>query len=94
MPIYEYRCRECAGEFELIILKASPAPACPACKSADIEQLLSGFAVSSAGIRQSNIQAARKKHAGSTALKDQRVADAEYVRKEMEEHGTPKEKAK
>ena len=87
MPIYEYRCRGCASEFELLILKGSPAPACPACESADIEQLLSGFAVSSAGIRQSHLKAAQRKFASSTQVKDQRVADADYARKENEEHG-------
>jgi putative FmdB family regulatory protein len=94
MPIYEYRCRDCASEFELIILKGSPPPACPSCESADIEQLLSGFAVSSAGIRESNLQAARKKMTSSATLKDQRVADADYARKEREEHGAPPEKGK
>ena len=87
MPIYEYQCRQCASEFELIVLPASPAPACPACQSQDLEQLLSGFAVSSSDIRQSNINAARRKHASSGNLRDQKVAEAEYIKKERDEHG-------
>jgi putative FmdB family regulatory protein len=87
MPIYEYQCRNCAHEFELLILKGSPAPACPSCQSEDIEQLLSGFAVSSEGISQSRLQAARRKHANSSQVRDKKVAEAEYVKKEREEHG-------
>jgi putative FmdB family regulatory protein len=87
MPIYEYQCRKCAHEFELLILKGSPAPACPACQSEEIEQLLSGFAVTSAGISKSRLQTARRKLAGSSQVKDQKVAEAEYFKKEREEHG-------
>lgn len=87
MPIYEYRCLRCANEFELIVLRASPVPACPACESPELEQLLSAFAVSSDGIRRANVQAAQRKSAASSDLKDKRVADAEYMSKEHEEHG-------
>lgn len=87
MPIYEYQCHKCGNEFELLILKGSPAPACPSCQSEDIEQLLSGFAVSSEGISQARLKAARKKLAGSSRVKDQKVAEAEYFKKEREEHG-------
>ena len=87
MPIYEYRCRGCANEFELLVLKGSPVPVCPSCRSEDIEQLLSGFAVSSKGISKGRLQAARRKLAGSSQVKDQKVAEAEYFKKEREEHG-------
>jgi putative FmdB family regulatory protein len=87
MPIYEYQCRNCANEFELLILKSSPAPACPSCQSEDIEQLLSGFAVSSEGISKSRLQAAQRKYAVSSKVKDQKVAEVEYFKKEREEHG-------
>ena len=88
MPIYEYQCRKCANEFELLILKGSPAPACPTCQSADVEQLLSGFAVSSAGISKARLQKARSKHQASSQVRDQKVAEAEYIKKEREEHGS------
>lgn len=87
MPIYEYLCRQCAHEFELLVLKGSEAPACPSCRSGDLEQLLSGFAVSSEGISQSRLKAARRKLAASSQVKDQKVAEAEYFKKEKEEHG-------
>ena len=87
MPIYEYQCRGCGNEFELLILKTSPTPACPSCQSEDIEQLLSGFAVNSDGISQARLKAARRKLASSSRVKDQKVAEAEYIKKEREEHG-------
>jgi putative FmdB family regulatory protein len=79
MPIYEYECRGCGHQFELLVLKATVA-ACPACQSQDLEQLLSGFAVSSESIRLSNVQAARRKFATSSNYKDQKVAEAEEIR--------------
>jgi putative FmdB family regulatory protein len=87
MPIYDYRCRECANEFELLLLPASPVPACPSCESRNIEQLLSGFAVSSEGTRQAHLDKARRKHASSNEVRDKKVADVEYFKKEREEHG-------
>jgi putative FmdB family regulatory protein len=87
MPIYEYRCHRCSNEFELLLLPASPPPACPSCESQEIEQLLSGFAVSSDGIRENHLQKARRKHAASSQVKDEKVAEAEYFQKEREEHG-------
>jgi putative FmdB family regulatory protein len=86
MPIYEYRCRQCSDEFELLVLKTSPAPACPSCASENIEQLLSGFAVSSDGISKARLQTARRKLAGSSQVKDQKVAEREYFIKEQKEH--------
>ena len=47
MPIYEYRCKACQHEFELmrpIARMDQPGP-CPACKSRRIERRLSMFAV-------------------------------------------------
>ncbi len=46
MPIYEYECRQCGEQFELLVLKTTVA-SCPACQSQELEQLISGFAVSS-----------------------------------------------
>ncbi len=68
MPIYEYECRQCGEQFELLVLKTTVA-SCPACESRELEQLISGFAVSSESIRQSNIQAARQKYKTSSNYK-------------------------
>ncbi|HUV14264.1 MAG TPA: zinc ribbon domain-containing protein [Acidobacteriota bacterium] len=45
MPIFEYRCKECATEFEKIIFRSSESIECPNCGSAQSEKLLSSFAV-------------------------------------------------
>jgi putative FmdB family regulatory protein len=87
MPIYEYRCGQCAHEFELLVLKTSPVPACPSCDSQNIEQLLSGFAVSSEGTRQTSIDKARRKYKASGQRREEQVAAVEYEKKEREEHG-------
>ena len=79
MPIYDYRCRQCGHEFELVVLK-STVVACPTCRAGDPEQLLSGFAVSSDGIRQANARASRKAQLSSREFKDKQVAEAEYIK--------------
>ena len=79
MPIFDYRCRGCGQEFELIVLKTTVV-ACPACEGQDLEQLLSGFAVSTESIRQSNLQAARRKLKTSANYRDQKVAEAEEIK--------------
>jgi putative FmdB family regulatory protein len=44
MPLFEYRCRVCHAEFELLV-RSGETPACPECRTEDLEKLLSGFAV-------------------------------------------------
>lgn len=87
MPIYEYRCTRCDNEFELLLLKSSAVPACPSCESQDLEQLLSGFAVSSEGTRQTSLDKARSSYKASGVRRDERVAAVEYEKKERAEHG-------
>jgi putative FmdB family regulatory protein len=87
MPIYEYRCIRCANEFELLVLRTSPVPACPSCDSQNVEQLLSGFAVNSEGTRQASIDKARRIYKASGQRRDEQVAAVEYEKKEREEHG-------
>ena len=59
MPIFEYECRGCHQQFELLVLPKD-TPACPACQSTDLEKLLSILSVSSDGTRQRNLGLARK----------------------------------
>ena len=40
MPIYEYTCKGCGEEFELL-LRHDTTAACPSCQSEDIERQLS-----------------------------------------------------
>ena len=83
MPIHDYRCKACGHEFEALSRPQDPPVACPSCKSGDLEKLLSGFAVSSDGIRAANALDSRKRQISKN--KDKLVADEEY-RKEHEGH--------
>jgi putative FmdB family regulatory protein len=45
MPIYEYRCTSCGGEFEeLVSASAKASPPCPACGAGDATRRYSMFA--------------------------------------------------
>ncbi|OGV34947.1 MAG: hypothetical protein A2020_13275 [Lentisphaerae bacterium GWF2_45_14] len=46
MPIYEYRCGKCGGEFETLVKSSSEKAPCPNCGSAKTEKKLSVFAAS------------------------------------------------
>lgn len=90
MPIYDYACRGCGQKFELLVLKGT-VEACPSCQSQDLERLLSsGFAVSSESTRQSHLQAARRKFASSSDVRDKRVAEAEEIKEHSPE--TPRKR--
>ncbi|HLK47349.1 MAG TPA: zinc ribbon domain-containing protein [Bryobacteraceae bacterium] len=91
MPIYDYQCRQCGEEFELLVLKNTVA-ACPSCQSHDLEQRISGFAVSSASIRQANLQAARRKYQTSSTYKDKKVAEADEIREHAPQYFEKKKK--
>jgi putative FmdB family regulatory protein len=79
MPIYDYKCRNCGHQFELIVLRNTLA-VCPQCQSAELEQLVSGFAVSTQAIRQANVKAARRMYAASKNYRDQKVAEADEIK--------------
>jgi putative FmdB family regulatory protein len=46
MPLYEYRCRKCGKQFELLrrMADADRDLVCPECRSEEVERLLSTFA--------------------------------------------------
>ena len=84
MPLYDYDCRTCGHEFEVLIRPGSETPKCTSCGSEELERLLSGFAVSSEQTRANNIAAGRKFYAKDR--KDQAMAQLEYEKHHREEH--------
>jgi len=47
MPIYEYACRACGREFEMLV-RSGTTPACPQCHSTQLDKRLSVFATAGA----------------------------------------------
>ena len=76
MPLYEFECRGCRSQFELLV-RPGDSPACPSCKSADLERVLSLFAVSSEATRATNLDRARK--AGAKERRDRKHAEIEAI---------------
>ncbi|HEY7334216.1 MAG TPA: zinc ribbon domain-containing protein [Bryobacteraceae bacterium] len=79
MPIYDYQCRSCGEEFELLVLKGTVA-ACPSCQSEDLEQMLSGFAVSTEAMTKARVKAARSRYMSSSTYKDKKIAEMDEIR--------------
>jgi putative FmdB family regulatory protein len=84
MPIYDYNCTACGEQFELLVLKGA-TPACPTCGSERIEQQVSAFAVSSIEMTKARVASAREKYRKSSNVKDQKIAEAEDIKKHYEE---------
>jgi len=51
MPIYEYTCKKCSSDFELLI-RSDEVPECPGCGSRKLEKQLSVPAAHMAGTSQ------------------------------------------
>jgi putative FmdB family regulatory protein len=51
MPIYEYRCEECSGKFEVLtsFAERDRGQECPACSSSKTRVLVSSFAFAGVG---------------------------------------------
>jgi putative FmdB family regulatory protein len=83
MPLYDFRCRACAHEFEALVRAGDEGPACPSCKGRDLERLLSTFAVSYAEKTQAAVTDSRKRQIA--ARKDAIIAEEEYRQKHDKE---------
>ena len=83
MPLYDFRCRACDHEFEALLRPQDPPPTCPSCRSADLERLLSGFALHTEERHAAAVADSRRRQVKKN--KDKLVADEEY-RKKHEGH--------
>jgi putative FmdB family regulatory protein len=88
MPIFEYECRGCGHQFELLVLpNREQAAACPECQGKELEKLIpSTFGFSSAEIAQERVQKARALYKASKDVKDKKIAEAEHIREHVSEH--------
>jgi putative FmdB family regulatory protein len=84
MPVYEFKCRSCETEFELLV-RRTDRPACPECHGEDLERLLSVFAVNSAERSRASLDAARKKYQQSKGRQDRLRHQVEEIREHVQE---------
>lgn len=77
MPIYEYKCQKCGNEFEALVRK-SDEPACPSCKSTELERQISKPVVKSESTKAQALKAAKKRDLAIG--KDRTEAQAAYER--------------
>ena len=49
MPLYEYACKTCSHQFEVLVRNSSEAPECPACHAQTLERRFSVFAAHTGG---------------------------------------------
>lgn len=75
MPIFDFSCKACGNQFEALVRKS--APACPKCKSEDLERLLSLPVVRSEGTKQKTAAEAKKQ---GKAI----AAEREYTQRQYE----------
>lgn len=61
MPIFEYACKRCGKEFEVLVRPATAAPACPACQHTELEKLISAPAIKSESTHGLAMKAAQKR---------------------------------
>lgn len=81
MPIYEYVCDVCTHRFEQLVMPAHARLAvdrtCPSCRSSQVKQVPSLFAVDSESTRQMNKNQGRR--VAQKDLNDQKHAEMEAI---------------
>jgi putative FmdB family regulatory protein len=82
MPLYDYHCRGCGGEFERLV-RPGDTVACPSCGSSDVDRLLSTFALSTEERRTAAARQSRKLQVAKN--RDKVIAEEEYRQKHDKE---------
>jgi putative FmdB family regulatory protein len=49
MPLFEYACKSCDHQFEVLVRTTNETPECPSCHSTSLERRLSVFAAHTGG---------------------------------------------
>lgn len=79
MPIYEYTCKQCTHEFEVLVLKGKEPASCPQCQGADLERLFSLPSVRGDGTKEKMLRGAR--------ARDKKIgAEREHAQREYEKN--------
>ena len=76
MPLFEFQCRACGEQCEVLVRPSTPAPTCSHCGSAELERLLSTFAIDSKATRDVALSSGRKRAA--LQQRDKALADREH----------------
>jgi putative FmdB family regulatory protein len=84
MPVYEFRCRACETEFEVLV-RGTDLVVCPSCGGSDLERLLSMFAVSSAERSRATLAKAQQQYRQSKNRQDKARHQAEEMREHVQE---------
>jgi putative FmdB family regulatory protein len=88
MPIYEYECDVCRHRFEQLVLPAHARLAvdrtCPSCRSNELRQVPSLFAVDSASTRQ--LHKSQGRRLARKDLTEQKHAEMEAIVHHHREH--------
>ena len=84
MPLFDFRCRSCGTQFEALV-RPPAEPACPACASADLERLVTGFSVSirSGGLSKAARKAVQKQQ--HAQHRDQAAFQEEIEKKHLDD---------
>ena len=86
MPLFDFRCRACANEFEALVRPQDQTPpACPACQGRDLEKLMSSFAVNTPERTRAAATVKREK-AATIARADNAAMDREIDHHRHEDH--------
>ncbi len=67
MPIFEYRCDGCGGEFEELVRSSDETVPCPDCGSEEVSRKLSVFAFKSTGSDRPSASSAHSSCSGCSS---------------------------
>ncbi len=83
MPIFDYKCLECAHLFEKIV-RNDETPACPSCSATKVERQLSLASISTQKTRKISSEEARATH--QKGYKEHQHAQREYESNYHKDH--------
>jgi putative FmdB family regulatory protein len=85
MPIYDFKCRKCGHRFDQLV-KVDGTADCPACGAKKAERIAT-FTARVSTVRTRTRAMTEARGVASAQKKEKDHAHAEYLRKEMKDHG-------